>query len=82
MALGGYVIVSATPQNLEVIDGVGLSFEPGSEDSLVESLQHAIDHRDQAEASREPARDRVESVYSWESITDEYEAVLASPRSA
>ena len=81
MALGGYVVVSGTAQNLEVIDGIGLSYEPGSEDSLVERLQYAVDHPDEADASRGPARSRVETVYSWEAVTDAYEDLLTATTS-
>ena len=77
MALGGYVIVGGTAQNLEVIDGLGLSFEPGSEDSLVERIQYAIDHQDEADAARAPMHERIETVYSWNAIADAYEALLS-----
>lgn len=76
MALGGCVIVSNTPQNLEVIDSAGWSFERGSEDSLVEQLQYAVDAPDEADALREKARWRVEEVYSWEGVTGAYERLL------
>lgn len=77
MALGGCVIVSSTAQNLEVIDGAGWSFECGSEVSLVERLQHAMDAPDEAEGLRLRARTRVESAYSWDSVTRAYEQLLA-----
>ena len=77
MGLGGCVIVSDTPQNLEVIDDAGWSFETGSEDSLVERLQYVVDHPDEAEAMRARARARVEAVYSWDAVTTAYEELLA-----
>lgn len=77
MGLGGCVIVSSTPQNLEVVDATGWSFDAGSQDSLVERLQFVVDHPDEADAMRERARARVKSVYSWEAITRAYEGLLA-----
>ena len=76
MGLGGCVIVSDTPQNLEVIDGTGWSFERGSEISLAEQLQRVLDRPDQANALRDSARSRVEAVYSWQSVTRAYEQLL------
>lgn len=81
MALGGCVIVSSTPQNLEVIDGAGWSFECGSEASLVERLQFAVDRPNESDALRERARLRVETAYSWESVTRAYERLLAETAS-
>jgi glycosyltransferase involved in cell wall biosynthesis len=77
MALGGCVIVSDTPQNLEVMGAEGWSFEAGSEDSLTERLQYVVGRPDEADAVRARARTRVEAVYSWDAVTDAYEQLLA-----
>ena len=77
MALGGCVVVSSTPQNIEVIDGAGWAFESGSEDSLVDALQYLVDHPLEAEAMRGRTRARIEAVYSWDAITQSYEKLLA-----
>jgi glycosyltransferase involved in cell wall biosynthesis len=77
MALGGVVIVSGTAQNLEVIHDAGLSFEPGSEDSLVACLEQALRRPDLVDTLCARARERIAAVYSWEAVTDGYEDVLA-----
>jgi len=78
MALGGCVIVSSTPQNLEVLDGNGWAFDMGSEESLVESIQYVVDRPVEADSVRSRARKRIESVYSWDAIASAYEQLLAS----
>jgi len=80
MALGGCVIVNGTAQNLEVVAGLGRHFEPGSENSLVECLQHVVDHVGEAESAREVMRARIDSVYSWETIALAYERLLDTSR--
>jgi glycosyltransferase involved in cell wall biosynthesis len=69
------VIVQGIPENLETIGGAGLSFEPGRPEQLAALLSGILD--DEAELRRwgEAARSRVEAVYDWERITDQFEAV-------
>jgi len=74
------VIVNGTAQNLEVVAGLGRHFEPGSENSLVECLQHVVDHVGEAESAREVMRARIDSVYSWETIALAYERLLDTSR--
>jgi glycosyltransferase involved in cell wall biosynthesis len=64
-----------------VVDGLGRHFEPGSEDSLAECIQYAVDHPAETEASRAPMRARVETVYSWDAIADSYERLFESASS-
>jgi glycosyltransferase involved in cell wall biosynthesis len=78
MGLGGYAIVSGTAQNLEVVQGLGRTFDPGSEDSLVASIQHAVDNTDEAETSRAAMRARIATVYSWAAVADAYDSLLTA----
>lgn len=78
MGLGGCVIANGTPENVEVLGGTGLVFEPGSEASLVSQLQVLVESPALAEALRLGARARVLESYSWEAVTSQYEQLLES----
>lgn len=76
MALGAAIIASDTPQNVEVAGDAGWTFETGSEETLADRLQYAVDNPDEAHRRGATARERVESTYSWDKITGAYEDTL------
>lgn len=77
MGFGNAVIVRNTAANVEVVRDAGLTFEADREiESLAEAM-HALD-ADEAllQRSRAAAVERVREAYSWEAVTDRYEALF------
>lgn len=82
MAFGNCVVVRDTPANMEVIGDAGLSFSDADD---VESLAAVIRRLDadqtEVEAMRRRALAQVAERYSWDRITDQYEALFRSMQS-
>ena len=76
MAAGNCVIVNDHAPNVETVGDAGLTFS-GSEGvpSLTAQLERILAEPDLVEDYRGRARKRAEQ-YAWESVTDEYEALL------
>jgi glycosyltransferase involved in cell wall biosynthesis len=74
MGRGALTLYLDTPENAEVAGGAGLPF---THDNLPDVLQRAATMPDH-ERSRysEAARQRVRERYSWDAVTDAYEALL------
>ncbi len=74
MGRGAVVLFLNTPENAEVAGGAGIPFEAGNlAEKLVEVLAMPEDER--AAWSRR-AMERVRERYSWDAVTDRYEALL------
>ena len=77
---GTRVIVSDIPENVDCLDGFGLSFEHGNSGSLKETLEYCLSHeelRDQdfkpdgtPEATESKRAELIER-YDWDNITDQ-----------
>jgi glycosyltransferase involved in cell wall biosynthesis len=77
MALGNCVVVHNTPENLETIDNVGLSYEGrNGAPALRKVLDRLIAEPDSVEVYRERARAHVQEHYDWDKVTDRYEQIL------
>jgi glycosyltransferase involved in cell wall biosynthesis len=78
MGRGALVVYLNTPENAEVAGDAGIPFEPGTA-SLTAVLQRCLD---MTEAERDQWRfravHRVRERYSWDAVTDAYQALLAS----
>lgn len=76
MAFGNCVVVNGTPENLETIGEAGFAYdgERGAE-ALREVLRRLLDDEETVRAYRERAAARVREHYSWERVTDAYEAL-------
>jgi len=74
MGRGALVLYLYTPESREVAGGAAVEFQP---DELTERLQWAVD-LDASERRRWGARamQRVEERYSWNAVTDAYEALF------
>lgn len=76
MGRGALVLYLNTPENAEVAGEAAVAFENNADD-LAEKLQWAVDL---AESERvawgRKAMERVERVYSWNAVTDAYEALF------
>ena len=74
MGRGALTLYLDTPENAEVAEGAGLPFE---HHSLAQLIRRVLDMPEQErELWRQRARERVRSRYSWDSVTDAYEALL------
>ncbi len=74
MGRGALVLYLNTPENAEVAGGVGIAFESGNlKQKIEEVLKMSVEER--AEWSRR-AMERVAERYSWDAVTDQYEALL------
>ena len=74
MGRGALVLFLNTPENAEVAGDAGIPFEP---DELSEELKRALamDKSEREEWGRR-AMQRVAQRYSWDAVTDRYEALL------
>lgn len=74
MGAGNCTLTLATAENLEVIGDAGIPYD--SEESLTKEFQRVIDDPSLIDEYRRRAMEKVDSVYNWEHITDQYEALL------
>jgi glycosyltransferase involved in cell wall biosynthesis len=74
MGRGALVLYRNTPENAEVAGGAGIPFEP---ETLAAKIELALNMTEEERASlRQKAVDRVRERYSWDAVTDAYEALL------
>jgi glycosyltransferase involved in cell wall biosynthesis len=77
MACGNCVVVNDTPENVETIGDAGLTYSGATgAASLRDTLNHLIADPAQVEYYRQLAQARVARHYTWDSITDQYEALF------
>lgn len=77
MAFGNCVVVHNTPENLETIGDAGLWYDGrAGVASLAPVLDTLLDAPPLVEALRQQAAKRAAAVYSWEAVTDAYEALF------
>jgi glycosyltransferase involved in cell wall biosynthesis len=74
MSFGACVVSSDIPENLELVDGVGLAVPPGDAEALAAALARVLDDRDAAAALGRRARARVEAEYTWDRVARRTEA--------
>ncbi len=77
MSAGNCVVVNDTPANLEVIGAAGIPYR-GVEGAagLLKVLRELVQDESRVERYRGLARARVQSAYSWETVTTEYERLF------
>ena len=77
MAFGNCVVANGTAENLETLGDAGFAYDgKQGADSLRTVLANLLANPDEVEAFRQKARQRAETTYSWESVTDAYEALF------
>ncbi len=74
MGRGAVVLFLNTPENAEVAGGAGISFEAADLRQKLEEVLH-MSAEERTEWSRR-AMERVAERYSWDAVTDQYEALL------
>ena len=78
LGFGNCVLALDTPFNREVlVGGYGVLFKKDVND-LREHLQAIVDQPERQAAMARRAPDRIREAYTWERITDQYEALFAS----
>jgi glycosyltransferase involved in cell wall biosynthesis len=76
MGRGALTLYLENPENAEVAGGAGLPFTLST---LAQVMRHALDMpEEERELWRSRAIARVQSRYSWDTVTDRYEALLTS----
>jgi glycosyltransferase involved in cell wall biosynthesis len=75
MGRGALVLYLKTPEGEEAAGDAAVSFD--DEDDLRRKLQWAVDVADEERATwGRRALERIEKLYSWNSVTDAYEALF------
>ncbi len=74
MGRGAVTLYLDTPENAEVAGGAGLPFTHENLSQVIEGVLAAGE--EERECWRARARERVQSRYSWEAVTDAYEKLL------
>ncbi len=86
MGAGVCVLASDIPENREVVDGAGYTFERGDVIALERMLKLLIENAGLRESAAERARERIQNHYLWPQIAsqieDIYMDVMDRPRDA
>ena len=72
MGLGTPIICSDIRENLFIVHEDALLFRKSDVQSLVNTLEYALEHRDEHLQKAASAKKRILKDYSWETITDQY----------
>jgi glycosyltransferase involved in cell wall biosynthesis len=75
MGAGLCVLTSDVPENREVVDGAGFTFERGNAADLAERLRFLIANPAVRQAAGKAARKRVEQEYQWQKVAEGIEWV-------
>jgi len=78
MNYGNCCVASDIPENLEAIESHGYTFRNRDPEDLFRVLAGLIDNPGMVAEKRRAARDHVRSNYSWDSVTDQLEALYVS----
>jgi glycosyltransferase involved in cell wall biosynthesis len=77
MAFGNCVVAHNTSENLETIGDAGFSYDgKQGANSLRQVLQQLLTAPERVETYRKRARQRVQTYYTWEAVTDAYERLF------
>jgi len=75
MGAGLCVLTSDVPENREVVDGAGFTFQRGSAADLADRLRFLIANPVVREAVGRRARNRIEEQYQWQRVAEGIEEV-------
>jgi len=76
MGFGNCVLTLAAPENIEAIGDAGICYT--DEKDLAEKLQRVLRDGSLVQSYRNRAQDRVQEMYDWDYVVDQYEALFAS----
>jgi glycosyltransferase involved in cell wall biosynthesis len=75
MGAGLCVLASDVPENREVVDGAGFTFQRGNVNDLAERLRFLISNPAVREAAGRAAKDRIRDQYQWSTIAEGIEKI-------
>ena len=78
MGFGNCVVVSDIPENMETVGSAGFSFERGNPTSLKKQLEKLIGQPQVVREYGRRAKERVDTVYSWDKIAEDTEKLYLS----
>ena len=78
MACSRCVVVNGIAQNRETIGDAGIAFEAGNAEDLYSKLTTLLDDPKQISSLGQFARQRIETVYNWESVVDQLDLMYES----
>ena len=78
MNYGNCCVSSDIPENLEAVEDHGYIFRNRDPDDLRHVLDDLIEHPEKVKAKKTAAREHVQLNYSWDSVTDQMEALYLS----
>ncbi|HYM26891.1 MAG TPA: DUF1972 domain-containing protein, partial [Steroidobacteraceae bacterium] len=79
MAFGNCVIVNDMAANLETVGSAAIPYHgPDGADALARVLERVLANPDEIADYRRRAAERAATVYSWDAVTDQYEALFAA----
>jgi glycosyltransferase involved in cell wall biosynthesis len=78
MNYGNCCVASDIPENLEAIENYGFTFRNRDPEDLSRRLAELIDNPGMVAEKRSAAQDHVRRNYSWDSVTDQLEALYLS----
>jgi len=73
MGAGLCVLTSDVPENREVVDGAGFTFQRGSVTDLADRLRFLIANPAVREAAGKMAKKRIEDEYQWQKVAEDIE---------
>jgi len=74
MGAGLCVLTSDVPENREVVDGAGFTFQRGSSADLAERLRFLIANPSVREAAGKAAKKRIKELYQWQKVAEDIES--------
>jgi glycosyltransferase involved in cell wall biosynthesis len=78
MGYGNCVLTSDIPENVELVEEHGFTFQTGNTDHLRESIDYLIQHPEVVEMSGKAAKVYVEMYYNWDMIAHSTEQFFES----
>lgn len=78
MGYGNCVLTSDIPENLELVQGIGFTFETGNVESLKNQIEYLLRHPDEVKLSGDAAKRHIEENYTWNVIARQTEQFYES----
>ncbi|MHA1341268.1 MAG: glycosyltransferase family 4 protein [Promethearchaeota archaeon] len=66
------IIFSDIPENVEIADGLGISFRSGDSNDLAEKLSYALTNIDEFDIFKSKIIEKLRAKYDWNLITEQY----------